>query len=72
MSGIPLNLYDKNFRFAITIENYLSPRKQINDPRYVKIFFRMYNKRKGKEFQRILPHHKCTDEDYDQFYPVKK
>ena len=64
MSGIPLNLFKQNFRFAITVENYLEPRKQIRDPRYVKYLFRIYNKRKGKEFQRILPYHECTDEDY--------
>ena len=43
-----------------------------NDPRYVKWIFRLAGKRKGVDFERILPHYKCTDEDYKQFYPVQK
>ena len=43
-----------------------------NDPRYVKFIVRLAGKREGKDFQRILPHYKCTDEDYNQFYPVEK
>ena len=32
----------------------------------------MYGQRNGVEFLRKVPFHKCTDEDYDQFYPVKR
>ena len=67
-----INLNARNFRIAITFEDYLSPIKQKSDSRYVKYLFRIYGKRKGIEFQKILPYHVCTDEDYDEFYPTKK
>ena len=35
---------------AVTVENFNSPKKQKNDPRYVKWIFRMYGKREGKYF----------------------
>ena len=38
----------------------------------MKYFFRLYGKRKGIEYQKILPYHECTDKDYDEFYPAKK
>ena len=50
MSGVPISLKDINYRFAVTIESYLSPRYQKNDPRYVKYLFRMYGRKKGKPF----------------------
>ena len=55
---------------AVAIEDYNSPKKLKDDPRYVKWMFRLYGKRNGEGFQRMIPHHKCTDEDYDQFFPV--
>ena len=72
MYGISLNLNERKFRFAFTVESYRQPKEQKNDPRYVKYLVRYYGKRKGKEFQRILPYHKCTEDDYKEFYPVKK
>ena len=45
-----LNLNEKNFRFAVSIEDYYSPRKLKNDPNYVKWLFRLYGKRKGEWF----------------------
>ena len=50
MSGIALNLNEKNYRIAFTVESYLSPKKQKRDPRYIKYLFRLYGKRNGKEF----------------------
>ena len=70
MSGVALNLNKRKFRFAITIESFLSPIQQKSDPRYVKYMFRKYGLQKGEAFQQILPYHKCTDEDYAEFYPV--
>ena len=67
-----INLNERKFKFALTFESFLSPKIQKNDPRYVKYFFRIYGKRKGIEYQKILPYHKCTDADYDDFYPAKK
>ena len=39
---------------------------------YVKWVFRLFTKKDGVESFRELKMHKCTDEDYDQFYPVEK
>ena len=67
-----LNLNEKKFRFAISIEDYHGIKKLKNDPEYVKWLFREYGKRNGKWYQRIIPHHKCTDEDFEEFYPVQE
>ena len=72
MSGIALNLNERNYRIAFTVESYMSPKKQKSDPRYVKYLFRLYGKKKGKEYEKILSYHDCTEEDYKEFYPVKK
>ena len=49
-----IDLNKKNFRAAFTVESYLDPRKQKNDPRYVKYLFRIYGKKEGRPFQRIV------------------
>ena len=72
MSGVSLNLNDKNYRIAFTIESYMSPKVQKNDPRYVKYLFRLYGKRNGVKYEKLLTYHNCTDADYDKFYPVIK
>ena len=71
-SGESVDLSEKNFRMAISVEDYLAPIRQKNDHRYVKWQFRLWGKRDGQDFQRILPYHKCTDYDYAQFYPVAR
>ena len=30
----------------------------------------MFNRIDGVENEVLLPYHVCTDEDYDQFYPI--
>ena len=47
LSGQYLNLNEHNFRFAITVESYLKPYVQKNDPKYIKYMFRLYGKRGG-------------------------
>ena len=42
-----LNLNEKKFRFAISIEDYHGTKKLKNDPEYVKWLFREYGKRNG-------------------------
>ena len=43
-----------------------------NDPRYVKWIFRLYGSKDNVEFERILPHHICMEEDFIEFYPIQK
>ena len=42
------------------------------DPRYVRLIIRHFWKENGEKFEKILPYHICTEEDYDQFYPSSK
>ena len=39
---------------------------------FIKLLFRLYTKKNGVESFRELKTHKCTDKDYDRFYPVEK
>ena len=71
MADVVTNLNERKFRFALTVESYYEPMVQKNDPKYVKYIFQIFGKRKGKYFQRVLPYHKCTDEDYKEFNPIK-
>ena len=65
-----------NFRAAFqfwgvdhTIWGY--PYEEKNDPKYVKMIVKLsginYN---GDYFEKIIPHHKCTEEEYAEFYPL--
>ena len=63
-NGEGINLNERNVRFAFTVEPVYGTKKMKNDPRYVKWIVRLSGKREGKDFERILPHYKCTDEDY--------
>ena len=59
-----LNLKQVNVRFAFGIEGFLD--KQLkDDPAYVKWIVRQVRNVDGKEMEKFLPYHKCTDEDYD-------
>ena len=71
MQETPVNLNKNNFRLAFTIENYFGDKERKNDPRYVKYFFRMAGKRKGKFYEKILTSYECTDEDYEEFNPIR-
>ena len=44
-SSSVINLNERNFRFAFTVEPYYDPIKQRNDSRYVKYLFLLYGKR---------------------------
>ena len=64
-----LNLNERNFRIAFAVEGFRTNDLKI-DPRYVKWIVRQYGKKEGKEFEKLLDYHVCTDEDYDAFYPI--
>ena len=40
-----------------------------DDPRYVKYLVRIFGKKEGKEYEKFIPFHKCTDEDWAEFPP---
>ena len=64
-----LNLNDQNFKIAFSFEKLLE-KKLVNDPRYVRWIFRYDEFRQNEWYERILPYHECTDEDYAQFHPM--
>ena len=66
-----LSLKEINFKIAFSVEGYLE-REVKDDPRYVKYLVRTFGKKDGKEFEQILPYHKCTEEDWDTFQPPDK
>lgn len=73
LSNARIDLGKRNYRFAFSVERVFgTPVKQKSDPEFVKFLVGMYGYRNGEEFLRRVPFHKCTDEDYDQFYPVKR
>lgn len=65
------NLHDIGFRVAFSVRGY-NTQELKDDPRYVKYLIRMFGKKDGKEFERLLPYHKCTDEDWKEFTPPSK
>ena len=60
------NFRDKGIRFAFGVEGFFDKETK-DDPRYVKGFARLYSKKDGKNYQRLLPYKKCTVEDFDSF-----
>ena len=56
-------LNEANFRMAFSVEGYLDGENK-NDPDYVKWFVRVFGKTNGVAYEQMIPHHKCTDEDY--------
>ena len=47
MSGVKINLNERNYRLAFTVESFREPILQRNDPRYVKYLVREYGRRNG-------------------------
>ena len=70
--GTRLNLKEKGFRFAFTIEDYYEPKQLKKSPAYVKWLIRFWGKKGGVPFERNLKMHMCTDEDYAEFYPISE
>ena len=48
---------------AWSVEGNLD-KKNKNDSRYVKWMVRFYGKENGVKFEKFVPFHKCTEEDY--------
>ena len=41
-----------------------------DDPRYVKILLRYHGVRDGTWYEKLIPHHVCTEADWALFEPV--
>ena len=58
-----LDLNEINFRLAFSVEGYHS-REHKDDHKYVKYLVRIFGKENGKEYEKMIPFHKCTDSDW--------
>ena len=58
-----------SFKLAVSFEGY---RDKVfkNDIRYVKWIIRVAGKQDDVKYETILPHYKCTDTDFESFYPI--
>ena len=66
-----VDLQESKMRIAFTLEDYYEPRRLKNDPKYVKWIFLKTTQVAGETIKTSLPIHKCTDEDYEDFYPTE-
>ena len=67
--AVPFDYKSTNAKLAVSFQGNLD-QKHKDDPRYVKWFVRFYGKKDGNRFERHLPYHTCTNEDFDSFYPI--
>ena len=66
-----LSFNEIKFRIAFSVEGYIS-RERKDDPKYVKYLVRIFGKTKGKEYEKIIPFHDCTEADWAEFPPTSK
>ena len=62
---------DVNYKFAFTVEGVLDDLAKTSS-KYVKFLVRAKNTRNGVRTEKLLPYHKCTEEDWSQFPPSSK
>ena len=63
-----LDLYESNIHFAFGVQKF-SDETFADDARYVKSVVRLYGKKDGVAYDRMLDFHVCTEEEYAQFAP---
>lgn len=68
---VTINLNDRDFRLAFSIEDYVWPHRLKDDPAYTKWFARIWGKKEGVPYEKQLDLHLCTDVDYSEFYPIR-
>ncbi len=61
-----INMNEIGFKMAFSVEGFLDSKIK-DDPRYVRLFARMYYKTEGVKSQQVLSLHKCTQQDWNQF-----
>ena len=66
-----LDLNAVRFKQAFSVEGYLD-KEMKDDPRYIKFIPRIYGKKQGVRYQEVIPFHKCTEEDWLEFYEPAK
>ena len=61
-----ISFREYGLRFAFNVEGYLDNQVK-DDPTYVKYLVRMYGKKDGVPYQKILNYHKCTPDELKAF-----
>ena len=61
-----VNLKESGVRMAFSVEGFLDGEIK-DDPRYVKYLVRLWGKKDGVKYERILDYHKCTPGELDLF-----
>ena len=64
-----LDLNEIAFQLAFSVVGYHS-RELKNDPRYVKYLVRIFGRKDGKEYEKIIPYHLCEEKDWARFPPA--
>ena len=64
-----LDLNEIAFQLAFSVVGYHS-RELKNDPRYVKYLVRIFGRKDGKEYEKIIPYHLCEEKDWAGFSPA--
>ena len=70
----PLNLNAINFKAAFQFTAYDSSTYDFvekNDPNFVKMVVRRIGTDYVNIYEETIPHHKCTEEEYADFYPIE-
>ena len=69
----PLNLNEREIRIAFRYAKGYHPTYNIEDTRYVRTIVRVtgMNADTQELYETQIPYHKCTDEDYSHFYPIR-
>ena len=59
----PINMNGSNSILAFAFEGYRDKDLK-NDTKFVKWIIRIYGKKNSVEYEHLIPHHVCTEEDY--------
>ena len=65
-----LDLQKERYRIAFSFEGADDDTLK-DDPRYVKLMARNRTKINQVKSEEILDIHKCTDQDFNEFYPIE-
>ena len=65
----PANFSELDFKVAVSFEGYRDQEFKL-DSSFVKWIIRMVGSRDGKEYEKILPYHRCTESDLYSFYAI--
>ena len=66
----PVSLNSIGFKAAFAFETAFYDEKLLESPEFVKNIVRQITVKDYVRTEKIIPFHKCTESDYDEFYPI--